>query len=129
MKNKNELSSKNNNYKPFKEIPIKIINAKYYKNELQIEDILKSDICISDLLINKKSRFLKILTLDNIKKLINFCLQSDAIKDKNSPTKLRYPYYSCELLCSSCVLFFENSIKNIKKYNDLKNENENEKKK
>ena len=96
-----------------------------YKNELEIEDILQNDKCINDLMTNKNSRFLKMMTFDNINKLINYCLNPNAIKNKNSKIELRYPYYSSELLCSQCVLFFEKLINNLKKYNYIKNKTKN----
>ena len=128
MKNENgdsDLKQNKLNIEPFKEIPIRIINDKLYKNELEIEDILQNDKCINDLITNKNSRFLKMMTFDNINKLINYCLNPNAIKNKNSKIELRYPYYSSELLCSQCVLFFEKSINNIKKYNNIKSKTKN----
>ena len=120
MKNKN-----GNNYNAsileqnkLKEIPLKIINEKYSKNELEIEDILQNDDCINDLITRSNSRYKKIITIENLKKLIKNCLKPGWIKDDI----LRYPYYSCQILCSQNALFFQKSIKNLKKNKEKKNE-------
>ena len=103
------------NYKFPVLIPINIINEKLYKNELTIEELLRNDECISDLENNSKSKYIKIMTIENIKKLIKYCLIPNEIKAENSEIKLRYSYYSCQLLCSRNGLLFSNSIKDIKK--------------
>ena len=46
--------------------------------EKKIEDILDNDKYINDLRINPKSRFRKLLSTENIKKLINYCLNPKA---------------------------------------------------
>jgi len=100
--------------KAFTEIPMDNIVKKFYKNELEIEDVLKNDDCINDLIKNKNSKFKKIITIENIKKLIGFCLFSDEPQNENSKLQLRFPYYSCQILCSQCILLFDESIENIK---------------
>ena len=100
--------------KAFTEIPMDNIVKKFYKNELEIEDVLRNDDCINDLIKNKNSKFKKIITIENIKKLIGFCLFSDEPQNENSKLQLRFPYYSCQILCSQCVLLFDESIENIK---------------
>ena len=100
--------------KAFTEIPMDNIVKKFYKNELEIEDVLRNDDCINDLIKNKNSKFKKIITIENIKKLIGFCLFSDESQNENSKLQLRFPYYSCQILCSQCVLLFDESIENIK---------------
>ena len=106
------------------QIPMKSIVIKLYNNKLSIEDILNNDQCINELITNKNSRFKRIITIENIKKLINFSLQPNSIKIKNYQHQLRYTYYSCQILCSECVLLFNESIKNIKESNNLKNNKE-----
>ena len=100
--------------KAFTEIPMDNIVKKFYKNELEIEDVLRNDDCLNDLIKNKNSKFKKIITIENIKKLIGFCLFSDEPQNENSKLQLRFPYYSCQILCSQCVLLFDESIENIK---------------
>ena len=110
--------------KPFKEISIYTIKEKLSKNELTIEDILSNNECINDLRSNPNSRYKIMLDVKNIKKLINFCLDSSTNNKGISYETLRYPYYSCEILCSSCILHFSKSIKSIKEANNKeKNEN------
>ena len=102
------------NYKFQILLPINVINKKLFKNELNIEELLRNDECINDLETNLKSRYIKIMTIENIKKLIKYCLIPNAINTENSKLKLRYSYYSCQILCSRNGLYFSNSIKNIK---------------
>ena len=85
--------------------------------------------CINDLKNNRRSIYKRILNLNNIKKLISYSLGLDDNNDDN----LRYPYYSCELLCSPCILKFSKSIKHIidainfeKKMNNQKENQETE---
>lgn len=96
------------------EISMDNIVKKFFKNELKIEDVLRNDDCINDLIRNKNSKYKKIITIENIKKLIGFCLFPDEDQNKYSKVQLRFPYYSCQILCSQCVLLFSESIKNIK---------------
>ena len=117
------ISQKHLDY--FKEIPRNIIIKKLNGGELKIEDILQNDECINELRTNIHSEFKKILTVDNIKILIGYCLNPKLILDKNSQRYLRYPYYSCQILCSHNCLYFSFSIKSIKKLNNIKNINEN----
>lgn len=111
----------NNNSNDFKQITIDFINDKFYKNELNIEDFLQNDNCINDLLRNDKSRFKKLLTSENIKKLINYCLNPNFLTNQNSQKELRLAYYSSNILCSKRILLFEKSIQNIKESNNLEN--------
>ena len=107
-------------------IPMKSIVIKLNNNRLSIEDLLNNDQSIEELITNSSSRFKKIITTENIKKLIKFCLFPNPIKDKDKDfqQQLRYTYYSCQILCSQCVLLFDKSIKNIKESNNLKNNKE-----
>ena len=100
--------------KAFTEISMDNIVKKFYKNELEIQDVLLNDDCINDLIKNKNSKFRKIITIENIKKLIGFCLFPDENQNEYSKVQLRFPYYSCQILCSQCVLLFNESIENIK---------------
>ena len=89
-------------------------------NELKLEDLLENDDYIYDLNANSNSRFIKILTTENIKKLIDYCLLQTTKLDENSTIAKRYPYYSCQILCSERVLLFSKSIDQIKESNNLK---------
>ena len=60
----------NGTTKAFIEISMDNIIKKFYKNELEIQDVLLNDDCINDLIKNKNSKFRKIITIENIKKLI-----------------------------------------------------------
>ena len=104
-------------FPPSKEISIYTIKLKLKKNELNLEDALLCNDCINDLIANNKSKFKTILTSANIEKLISFCLDPGGIKYDNSGDMLRYPYFSCELLCSINILNFKYSIKGIKEAN------------
>ena len=117
MKNKNGSNSNAVilEQNKFKEMPLSIINERYSKNELSIEDILQNDDCINDLITKSNSRYKKIITVENIKILIKYCLEPGGIKDDIPQRKIRYPYYSSQILCSQNVLFFQKSIKNLKK--------------
>ena len=107
--------------KPFKEMSINTIKEKYVKNELVIEDILSSYECINDLKTNQNSKYTSILSTTNINKLINYCIYPSKSKVNISYKTLRFPYCSCEILCSPCILQFSKSIKNIKEANDSQN--------
>ena len=102
-------------------INFNLIKVKFKKNELKIEEVLMSDECINDLKMDIRSKFKKIITTSNIIKLISFCLNPNVYKDYDSNAVLRYPYYSCELLCSPCILNFKKSIKSIKEANEFEN--------
>ena len=105
--------------KPFRDIPINAIKEKLKKHELSIEDILCNNECIEDLKSNPQSKYKKILSTRNIKKLISFCIYPSEPNTIISYSTLRYPYYSNEILCSPCVLQFSSSIESIKKANDI----------
>ena len=105
--------------KPFRDIPINAIKEKLKKHELSIEDILCNNECIEDLKSNPQSKYKKILSTRNIKKLISFCIYPSEPNVIISYSTLRYPYYSNEILCSPCVLQFSSSIESIKKANDI----------
>mgnify|MGYP007101895562 CR=1 FL=1 len=112
--------------KPFKETPFNIIKEKYNKNELNIEDILSNNECINDLKTNSNSKYKKILSTRNIQTLIRFCLYPAESNPELSYKTLRYPYFSCEILCSPCILQFSKSIKSIKEANDLEKQSDKE---
>ena len=101
-------------------ISINTINEKFYSDKLDIDELLLNDNCTNDLLSNQKSRFKKLLTLDNIIKLINNCLKPNFLNYKDFKTLSRIIFYSSEILCSSSGLLFEKSIKLIKS-NEKKN--------
>ena len=107
--------------KPFKEIPFYTITEKLRKNELSIEDILSSNECIEDLKYNPNSKYKKILTTENIIKLISLCIYPSDPNIIITYNTLRYPYYSCELLCSPSILQFSKSTQSILKANDRQN--------
>ena len=104
--------------KPFREVSINVIRDKLKKNELSIEDILSNNECIEDLKTNPSSRYKKILTTKNILKLISYCLYPPETESNISYNTLRFPYYSCDLLCSPAVLQLSNSKESIKMAND-----------
>ena len=106
---------------PIKDMSIKTIKEKYLKNELTIEDILNNNECINDLKTNPNSKYQTILSTKNISKLIDYCIYPSKSKADISYKTLRYPYYSCETLCSPCILHFSKSIKNIREANTLQN--------
>ena len=107
--------------KPFKEIPFYTITEKLRKNELSVEDILSSNECIEDLKSNPNSKYKKILTTKNIIKLISLCIYPSDPNIIITYNTLRYPYYSCELLCSPSILQFSKSTQSILKANDRQN--------
>jgi len=107
--------------KPIRDMSIKTIKEKYLKNELTIEDILNSNECINDLKTNPKSKYQTILSTQNISKLIDYCIYPSKSRSDISYKTLRYSYYSCETLCSPCILHFSKSIKNIREADTLQN--------
>ena len=92
-------------------------------DEIKIEDILEDDDKFNDLRNNSNSPFKKLLTTDNIKQLIHFCLLPLPQESEFSQEQLRYPYYSSLILCSPLVLLFSASIENIIKFTNEKNKN------
>ena len=86
-----------------------------------MEDILSSNECIEDLKANQNSKYKKILTTKNIKKLISFCIYPSESSTIISYDTLRYPYYSSELLCSPSILQFSKSAESILKANERQN--------
>ena len=118
-----EIANPFDEKKASKDISAPIILDKKEKradNELKLEDLLENDDYIYDLNANSNSRFIKILTTENIKKLIDYCLLQNTKLDENSTIEKRYPYYSCQILCSEHVLLFSKSIACIKESNNLK---------
>ena len=111
---------------PYKEIPINIIHSKLYENTLEIKDILQNQDCIDDLLNNLKSKYKKIITLQNIKTLIKYCLDLDFALNNNSDIDPRFPYFSAKILCSQCVLLFNESIFSIRKLSLNEENNQND---
>ena len=98
---------------------------------INIEDILENNDYFNDLINNSRSPYLNLITTNNIKKLLEFCLCSNIYEDNNKINKIRYPYYASQILCSQLVLLFSKSTKNIRKANSLlenkeKNNNYNE---
>ena len=122
-KNLNNLPS-NKSTNVFTEIPIDIINEKFNEGKLNIEDLLENDECINDLIMNINSKFKKMITIENINKLIDFSLKFHSNLNEKSKKDIRYSYYSCQILCSQNVLIFKNSIKNLKLSNNLKKKSE-----
>ena len=127
MKNKNGIDESREKIFPyyksiesFKSIKLQVINEKLSQNNLEIEDVLQSDECINDLTSNPNTIYKPLITLKNIYLLIKYCLFPDNKMNKLSQKFLRYPYYSCQILCSSCVLNFDKSIQNIKEASNQK---------
>ena len=95
-------------------------------NGIKIEDIIDNDDLLNDLRTNPNSKYKEILTSKNINILIHYSLQPKAKEKKENELQkeLRYAYYSCQILCSHCVLNFSKSIKYISKSN-IKEEEKN----
>ena len=102
-------------------ISLDLIKEKYKREELTIKDILDNDECMNDLRTNPISQYKEMMTSDNIKIMIDYCLKYNNELNEISKADLRYPYYSSQILCSSCVLLFKQSISNIRHANSLKN--------
>ena len=101
-------------------ISLDLIKEKFQRGELTIKDILDNDECINDLRTNPISQYKDMMTSDNIKILIDYCLKCNKELNESSQADLRYPYYSSQILCSSCVLLFKQSTTNIRHANSLK---------
>ena len=101
-------------------------NEKKVKGDILLEDILEKEEIFDNLRTKKGSSYLKLITLKNIIKLIQYCLYPNSILKKEEKKYLRYPYYSCLLLCSDIILFFSKSINHIKNSSSetIKKENE-----
>jgi hypothetical protein len=101
-------------------ISLDLIKGKFQRGELTIKDILDNDEYINDLRTNPISQYKEMLTSNNINILIDYCLKFNKDLNESSQSDLRYPYYSSQILCSSCVLLFNQSISNIRHSNSLK---------
>ena len=98
-----------------------IYNEETEENLNEIKNILDNDDSINNLLTNPTSKHRNSITKENIKNLIRLCLYPNSYLNNKSSKELRYPYYSCQLLCSSLILCFSLSIKNIKANSIRKN--------
>ena len=101
-------------------------NQKKDREEIPIEILLENDELFNDLRTKSNSQYLKLITLLNILKLIDYCLKPNSILNKESKKYQRYPYYSCLLLCSDSILLFSKSINHIKNSSLAKINKENE---
>lgn len=99
--------------------PFAQIKEKVHRGEITIKDILDNDNSINDLITNPISPYKEMITTDNIKILIDYCLKFNKEPKETSQSDLRYPYFSSQILCSSCALLFKQSISNIKHSNSL----------
>lgn len=130
MNKEKAKSNKFNSYELSEQTPISVIKTKLRNNTLSIEDILLHDECIYDLKTNNKSKYKKILTTDNIIKLIDYSLYStpknQELEHENISMNisLKFSYYSSELLCSRNILNFRKSIKNIEIVNKMQSKEE-----
>ena len=130
MNKEKAKSNKFNSYELSEQTPISVIKTKLRNNTLSIEDILLHDECIYDLKTNNKSKYKKILTTDNIIKLIDYSLYStpknQELEHENISMNisLKFSYYSSELLCSRNILNFRKSIKNIETANKMQSKEE-----
>lgn len=88
---------------------MKIIINKFEQKEIKIEEVLENDFYLNDLIKNKNSEFKILLTKENIKQIIKFCL----FPEKNPKKSQKYSYFSYKILCSECGLLFKKSIKLI----------------
>ena len=127
------VDNKNNNYNTPSNPPM--TTGKKGIDDITIEDILQNYDYFNDLLTNSRSPYLKLITTNNIKKLLSYCLYPKMYMNNNNLINIkRYPYYSSQILCSQLVLLFSKSTKNIiranqflaDKENNNKNNNENE---
>ena len=99
--------------------PLDQVKEKIHRGKLTIKDILDNDDFINDLRTNPMSPYKEMITRDNIKLLIDYCLKFNKELKECSQSDLRYPYYSSQILCSPCVLLFKQSISNIRHSNSL----------
>jgi len=104
---------------PHNIMPLDQVKEKIHRGELTIKDILDNDDFINDLRTNPISPYREMITSDNIKLLIDYCLKFNKELKESSQSDLRYPYYSSQILCSPCVLLFKQSISNIRHSNSL----------
>lgn len=88
---------------------MKIIINIIEQKEIEIEEILENDFYFNDLINNQSSKFKILLTKENIKKIIKFCL----FPEKNPEKSPRYSFYSFKILCSENGLLFNKSIQKI----------------
>ena len=114
-----EVVEKKNN----QDIPLSIYSIERGKkeiNNIKIEDILENNDFFNDLMTKSRSPYLSLITTKNIKTLISYCLNPKMYANNNNIiNRLRYPYYSSQILCSQIVLLFSKSTKNIKRANDF----------
>ena len=88
---------------------------------MKIEEIFENDDCILDISANQNTKFKRLITTENIIKLVRLCLKPNESLKENSIKSLRYTYYSSIILCSKNFLLFNKSIKNIKESNKFEN--------
>ena len=103
-------SSKKINFDTF----TKLLN----NNEVDLEKILENENYLNDLRTNQNSPFKTLFTTDNIKILILYCIK---FSNKEPKINNKIKYNLCQVLCSPRVLFFKESIHNIKHSNNLYN--------
>jgi len=83
--------------------------AKKEEGTLTIEEILDSNDAISDLKLNPSSQLQDFITIDNLNKMIDYCIKMPENDEYEKGHK--YPYYSCELLCSMNGLNIDKLLK------------------
>ena len=106
-------SSKKVNFGSF----IKIL----YNNEVDLKNILENDNYLNDLRINPNNPIKTLFTTDNIKTLIQYCINFDQNRNKEPKINNKIIYNLSQVICSPCVLLFKKSIHNIKHSNRLFN--------
>ena len=106
-------SSKKINFDTF----TKLLN----NNEVDLEKILENENYLNDLRTNQNSPFKTLFTTDNIKILIQYCIKFYQNSNKEPKINNKIKYNLCQVLCSLSVLFFKESIHNIKHSNNLYN--------
>ena len=112
------VDNKNNNYNTPSNPPM--TTGKKGIDDITIEDILQNYDYFNDLLTNSRSPYLKLITTNNIKKLLSYCLYPKMYMNNNNLINIkRYPYYSSQILCSQLVLLFSKSTKNIIRANQF----------
>ena len=104
-------SSKKVNFGSF----IKIL----YNNEVDLKNILENDNYLNDLRINPNNPIKTLFTTDNIKTLIQYCINFDQKRNKEPKINNKIIYNLSQVICSPCALLFKKSIHNIKHSNRL----------
>lgn len=98
---------------------------KMKNNQLTIEDILDEEDLVNDLKSPSFSQIISFLTTEKMEHLMDYMLKEPS-KDCEHKIGHKFPYFSCEILCSENVFLLEKYFEDCNKQDDNKDEEEND---